>query len=559
MMSAIGAFSQGVIVTTVYATLGIDAVVEAINNGVITAMVCNKANVKLIVSRLNEMPTMKTVIYTSDLVAPDDDIAIPQAPQGVTIMSFEDFLEEGDVKAYPVTPPKSTSCAVIMYTSGSTGKPKGVVLSHANVLASIAALNYVTELDHGEHVYLGYLPLAHIMELCAEFSLISLGHNIGYADPKTLSSAGSQPIGALEEFKPTLMVGVPKIWDIIKKGVEAKVKKGSAVSRVLVETALKAKYFALEHGYDTPLFNALVFNKMKAAVGGNLSFALSGGGPCNPEVQNFIRAAFCFNLIQGYGLTETCSALSIQDFDDLRPAIAGYPVPCVEVKLESCDITDKGGLPYSVTDKVDHQGNPVYGRGEILVRGPNLAIGYYMAPDKTAEAWDKDGFFHTGDIGQWMSDGSLRVVDRVKNLVKLKGGEYVAIEPMEMAYGNSTFVDPAAGGIVCYGDGDMDRPIAIFQLNKHTVEEWAKENEIEGDLETIKKSPKLYDAILEDLIAEGKKAGLTNLEKVAAIGWVTDPWTPENGCLTAANKLQRKVVIEQNKALFDATRAKGIF
>lgn len=398
------------------------------------------------------------------------------------------------------------------------------------------------------------------MELMAEFCCLALGCTICYADPKTLTTKGAYPIGALEQYKPHLMVAVPKIWDVIKKGVEAKVAASSPVAQFLVKTAFQARTFAISHGFDTPLFKALVFKKFSKVVGGRLKLALSGGGPLNSEVQVFIRTCFGCPLFQGYGLTETCAGLSIQAVDDLRAGIAGMPIPSVEVKLESVpDICDKGGATYLNTDTHDVYGNKVFGRGEILVRGPSVSLGYYTMPDKTKEVYDDDGWFHTGDIGQFMDDGSIRIVDRVKNLVKLKGGEYIAVENMEMTYGNSAFVDAVAGGICCYGDGDMDRPIALMQLNEPVVMKWAKDNGVSGDFATLKDSKELNDAIMADMKNEAVKAGLSHLEKLVAIAYLTEPWTPENGCLTAANKLQRRAVVEMFKKEFEETKKKGIF
>merc|ERR1712038_653600 len=389
---------------------------------------------------------------------------------------------------------------------------------------------------------------------------VSLGCTICYADPKTLTSKGSYPKGALEQYSPTLMAGVPKIWDIIKKGVETKISKSSPVAKFLVQTAFQWRSFAIEHGFDTPLFKALVFKKFSAALGGKLRKGLSGGGPLNSEVQVFIRTCFGIPFVQGYGLTETNAGLTIQDESDLRPGIAGAPIGSVEVMLESVpEINDKAGLPYLNTDTRDVDGNKIFGRGEILVKGPSVSLGYYMLQDKTKEVYDKDGFFHTGDIGQFMEDGSVRIVDRVKNLVKLKGGEYIAIENMEMTYGNSKFVDAIAGGICCYGDGDMDRPIALLQLSEPNTMAWAKENNVSGDFATVKETKELYNAVMDDMKAEHKKGGLSHLEKLVAICFLTDPWTPENGCLTAANKLQRRAVIEMFSKEFEATKAKGIF
>jgi long-chain acyl-CoA synthetase len=260
------------------------------------------------------------------------------------------------------------------------------------------------------------------------------------------------------------------------------------------------------------------------------------------------------------GLTETCAGLSIGDTADERPGVAGVPISTCEVKVASTpDVCDKGGLPYLSTDRLDVEGNPVWGRGEILIKGGNVTSGYYMMPDKTKEVFLEGGWFATGDIGQFLSDGSIRIVDRKKNLVKLKSGEYIALEKMEMVYGNSSFVDAISGGICCYGDGDMNRPVALFQLSEPTTMKWAKENGISGDFETVKNTKELYNAVMADFLAEHAKSDLSHIEKIKAAKIMPSPWTPENGCRTAANKLQRRVVIDSFPEEFQEVRKKGIF
>lgn len=390
--------------------------------------------------------------------------------------------------------------------------------------------------------------------------MLAQGCTLCYADPKSLTTTGAYPIGALEQYAPTLMVAVPKIWDVIKKGIQAKVAAGSPVAAFLVGTALEWRDFALKHGFDTPFFKALVFKKIAKATGGNLRYGLSGGGPLNGEVQDFVRAAFGITLVQGYGLTETNAGLSVQALDDLRGGVAGVPIPSVEVKLDSTpEVTDKKGNPYLSTDRVDVEGNKVWGRGEICCRGPSISCGYYMMLDKTREDFKEDGWFHTGDIGQFLEDGSIRIVDRKKNLVKLKGGEYIALEKMEMTYGNSTFVDAIAGGICCYGDGELDRPVALMQLSEPYTMKWAKANGISGTFDDIKSSKALYDAIMADMKNEHAKSDLSHLEKLVGVTLLTSPWTPENGCLTAANKLQRRAVVQQFETEFEEVKKKGIF
>jgi long-chain acyl-CoA synthetase len=263
------------------------------------------------------------------------------------------------------------------------------------------------------------------------------------------------------------------------------------------------------------------------------------------------------------GLTETCAGVTIQASDDFRGGIAGVPIPSVQVKLESTpEVGDKAGQPYLSTDRFDVEGNPIFGRGEVLVRGPSVSVGYYMMDDKTAEAWDADGWLHTGDIGQFMSDGSLRLMDRKKNLVKLKGGEYIALEKMEMTYGNSPFVDAVHGGICCYGDGDMDRPVALLQISEAYSMKWAADHGLKDKLTTfdeLKKSKELYDAVMADLAKQHASSDLSHLEKLVGVALLSSPWTPENGCLTAANKLQRRQVVITHGEEFNAVKLKGVF
>jgi len=563
--AAIGSFSQGIGVATVYATLGIDSVGEAIVDNSITAIVCNKINVQYLVDNKKKTPTLKTIIYTNDLIGVDMKVDLPKKlPRGLTVVSFDDFVASGDTAKYPVRAAAPESAAVIMYTSGSTGKPKGVVVKHSAIVAGIAAAEIKLKLNENTR-YLGYLPAAHIFELMYEFACLASGALICYADPRSLTATGSYPVGALEAYSPTNMVAVPKIWDTIKKAIVNKVAAGSPIAQALVNTALKWRAFARTIGLDTPLFNALVFKKFKKVLGGNVIHAISGGGPLNSDVQTFCSVAFGLNVIQGYGLTETCAGLTIQDTDDMKTGIAGSLVACVEARLVSCpDICDKAGLAYMKTDRKDVEGNDIWGRGEIWVKGANVTTGYYMMPGKTKEVY-KDGWFATGDIGQFLSDGTIRIVDRKKNLVKLKGGEYVALEKMEMIYGNSDVVDAVAGGITCYGDGEMDRCIALFQIAKPYSMKWAKATgligaeEKEGDWEKVKASKELYDHVMQCFKKEHAGSDLSPLEKLTGAALLDDPWTPENGCLTAANKLQRRKVVEVHSKEFEEIRKKGIF
>jgi len=576
-LACVGSFSQSIAVATSYATLGISSVADALNETGATAIVCNIKDVSKIASFCDgKCPSLQVIIYTTNKSLE----TTPQEPSSkYTTLSVDEVLDMGAKNPVKFSPPKPDHLAVIMYTSGSTGKPKGVMIKHSNFVASIAGLRQkfaAFGLLDGQESYIAYLPAAHILELVAEMSCLSMGTAIGFACPKTISSKGAcrvmpngeinttpgypYPPGGIQEFRPSLMAAVPKIWDILKKGVEDVVGKGSPVKQFLFQVAYTGRYWALCQGRESPLFKAIIFSKLSAMLGGQLKCGISGGGPISADVQNFIRTAFATPLLQGYALTETTSAGTVQSFSDVRPGVVGPPLGCVELKLRSClgkdgapEVMDRRMSPYLIGD-TEHYGTPCLGRGEVLIRGPSVASGYFKQPEKTAEVFAEDGWFHTGDVGLWTPDGALMVIDRVKNLVKLKGGEYIAIEAMEKEYSTSVYVNGVAGGLMCYGDGDMDRPIAFVQANTVELEKWAKSAGVSySSVEGLCSDPVAEKMVLDTLLAAGKKGDLGANEYLQGIALIpgtgseeeltaTSPWTPQNGGLTASNKLSRKPI-----------------
>uniref|UniRef100_A0A7S3B204 AMP-dependent synthetase/ligase domain-containing protein n=1 Tax=Haptolina ericina TaxID=156174 RepID=A0A7S3B204_9EUKA len=473
------------------------------------------------------------------------------------------MIEMGMQKPVEPTPPKPSSIAVIMYTSGSTGDPKGVMVSQANLLAMMAACQIqfgAVIKDAGGETYLGYLPLAHILELSAEFFYFSTGNMVGYADPKTLLGGPEKayPHGALEEFKPTLMCGVPKVWETIKAGAQLKVKKAGPVASFLIGLAVEMKAAAAYQRRKTPLFNVLL-KKFKKTTGGNLKACLSGGGAISAEVQEWVRTALDCPLVQGYGLTETCAGATIQMFDDMSIGIAGTPISSIEIALHSeKEITDSDGKPYLTTDTVHSNGKACSGRGEVWLRGTNVTGGYYKMPEQTKSEFDSEGFFHTGDIGMLTPGGALVIIDRKKNLVKLKGGEYIALEKMNTTYNSSPFVNVEAGGVCSFGDDSMDRAVCVAQCKPDELTKVAKTLGVSGEPKELCSDPKVQAAVLDSFKAQAKKGGLTTLETVVAVHPLVEEWSTANGCLTATQKLVPKAVTKFNKAEFDVIKKKGI-
>jgi len=556
-----GAFSQSIVVSTAYATLGVDAVVQAVREGEMATIFCNKANVKTIASKKKEMPTLTNIIYTFDMCVPEDrqtKVSIPES--GLNIFSFDELVEKGSMSNRAMTEPKPHDVAILMYTSGSTGKPKGVVIKHSHIVAVGAGLLNHINISGGS--YVGYLPLAHIFEMVVELGMFFLGGTIGYADPKTITAGPGlcTPTGGLDEFKPTLLCGVPKVWETIKTKGDAKVAKGSKIIRFIFQTAFAAKSKAMEQGRYTPLFDLLVFKKFKAITGGKLSLAVSGGGAIAGEVQQWVRTCMGCPIIQGYGLTETCLGLTCQMPDDVRLGVVGSPLGCLEYLVASTpDICDADSNPYLADDTQGTSGVPCLGRGEVWVRGNNVSSGYYKMPEQTKEVYCQagvaKGFFLTGDIGMVLLDGSLKIIDRKKNLVKLKGGEYVALEKMNGAFNNSPFVDKEHGGTCAYADDTLDRPVALVQADEHAIMAKAKDLGISGDFGSVCKDGKMRQVVLESLNAEGKKVGLGSLEVLAGVALIAQPWSPDDGTLTATLKLVPNRVKVVNKVELDELKS----
>lgn len=351
----------------------------------------------------------------------------------------------------------------------------------------------------------------------------------------------------MPKFKPTIFAGVPKVYEILQSSLTRKIDEGPPVLKVVFDTLLAWKMFMLSRfEMDTPISN-LFFGLISKKVFGRerLEFGVTGGGPMSASLQLFCRAVFNCPIIQGYALTETCVGGCFQSTDDPRPGVVGPPVPCVEVIVQSePDFRDTAGLPYLHTDTKGANGEDVLGRGEICLRGPSISLGYYKLSDKTKEEFDSEGFFHTGDIGQITSDGVVQIVDRKKNLVKLKGGEYVAIEAMETAFAAS----PYATALCVIANGDLDGPLPIVCVDTYALEKWAKEKNIQYT--TVHDLAQLTEArkeVVSSFIAMGKEAGLGSLElRIKDCALITDAvWTPGHG-MTASMKLDRQQIVKMH-------------
>jgi long-chain acyl-CoA synthetase len=523
----------GIQVVTVYASLGLDALVTSLNETKITAIFAGEELLPHFVKIGQQVPTLKYVIFNPDRFVPKENPIPANILNHIKVVSIQEVEELGGT----VKPPKinkvptTDDIAFIMYTSGTTGTPKGVIHRQDTLFNVVQAAIFGLNLPTHTLVHLAYLPLAHIFEFGLEVAILTLGSKIVFGNPKTLADKFAKPMGDLRAAKPSILFGVPRVYDTLKKAALEIINdpaKTKPLVKSLFDIAYEAKKSALLAKRDTPLFNKLVFSKFKQQLGGNVTVIGAAGAPLSKETQEFMRICFCASVIQIYGLTEVgASTLQISD----RPVSyknVGPTIPGVDIKL-----LDVPEMDYLSTD------NPP--RGEIAIKGLGVCSGYYNQPEKTKEVFMEDGWFHTGDIGVIDEQGYLSVIDRRKNLVKLSAGEYIALERLESVYANSRFL--VAGGICVYADPYRDHAVANVLVQPSQAKKWAIENyKKEVDVAEICAVPAFRKIVLEDLNEQAKAAKLHKFEWLGDIRVHAEEWTPENGMLTAAMKVQRHVI-----------------
>lgn len=342
---------------------------------------------------------------------------------------------------------------------------------------------------------------------------------MGYGNPKTLSDNSVRNCkGDIREFKPTVLVGVPAVWESVKKGIVAKVNGGSPITRNLFWGAMWAKSTLMQYGLPgSGILDTLVFSKVKEATGGKLRICLNGGGPIAKDTQRFISMAIT-PMISGYGLTETCAMGALMDPMEWTDDALGTIPGSIEIKL--VDFPDAG---YYATNKPNPQ-------GEIWIRGDSVMSGYYQNEKETAEALTADGWFKTGDIGEWDKNGHLKIIDRKKNLVKTQNGEYIALEKLESVYRAATVV----ANICVYADAQKAKPIAIIVPAEPALKKTANTAGVEGsNLEELVHNKKVQNAVLKELQNAGKAGGLSGIEIIEGVVLADEEWTPQNVSTTS--------------------------
>jgi long-chain acyl-CoA synthetase len=397
----------------------------------------------------------------------------------------------------------------LIYTSGTTGEPKGVVLTHGNIASNqnfaAAGFNF-----NASDSCISFLPLSHITARALDYVMYMSGAQVAYC-----SQFDKLPV-AMKEIKPTVLVGVPRVYEKIRQAVEQKSAQSPVKKRILAwAIGLGAGHIDTVYSGKAPgsplwkLASRLVYSKVREAFGGHVRVFVSGGAPLGMDTARWFASAG-IALWEGYGLTETSPVIALNSPLHHRMGSVGMPLPNVELKLAA--------------------------DGELLTRGPAVFSGYWQKPTATAECIDADGWFSTGDIAHFDKDGFLYITDRKKELLKTSGGKLVAPQPIENKLKNNVLVAQAA--LV----GDKHKFIsALIAPNFAALEDWAREHGVEagsraalvGDSRVVA----LYGAIVREV-----NGGLANFESLKRFRVVADEWTQESGELTPSMKLKRRVI-----------------
>ena len=416
---------------------------------------------------------------------------------------------------------KEDDLATLIYTSGTTGRPKGVMLSHKNVVSN--ALNSASRFPivPGQSKALSFLPVCHIYERMLMYLYQYTGVSIYFAESLDTISEN------LKEVQPEVMTAVPRLLEKVYDKIIAKGADLTGIKKKLffwaVETGLDYEPYG-QNGwwYEKKLGIArkLIFSKWQEALGGNLKVIASGSAALQPRLARVFNAAD-IGVMEGYGLTETSPVISVNDMRDkgFKIGTVGKPIPQTEVKIAE--------------------------DGEILIKGPQVMIGYYKDQEKTDEVLE-DGYFHTGDIGEIDSEGFLKITDRKKEMFKTSGGKYVAPQIIENMMKQSRFIEH----IMVVGEGEK-MPAALIQPNFEFVTEWAKLKNINVGTtpKEIASNEEVKKRIQEDVDIHNEKFG--KWERVKKFELTPDEWSIEAGHLTPTMKLKRRIVKEKYLDLYN--------
>jgi long-chain acyl-CoA synthetase len=476
-----------------------------------------------VVSTRNQFDKLNSVRALTQL----ERIVIMDAPAPEGAIAFSSLMEDADARLAErdpifdalVTSVAPGDLATLIYTSGTTGEPKGVALTHGNMAANqnFAPMDFSFD---STDACISFLPLSHVTARALDYVMYNSGAQVAYC------SQFDKLAQAMLEVRPTVIVGVPRVFEKIRQAVEHRAGASPFKKRILAwALGVGAGYADVVYDGRQPssamwkLANKLAFSKVRQAFGGRVKIFVSGGAPLGIDTARWF-ASVGIALWEGYGLTETSPVIALNTPKQHRMGSAGMPLPNIELKLAE--------------------------DGELLVRGPSVFSGYWQKPEAAAECFTKDGWFSTGDIGHFDSDGFLYITDRKKELLKTSGGKMVAPQPIENKLKNSIFVAQAA--LV----GDKHKFIsALISPNFPVLEEWASNHGVIAatrvELVADSRVVALYGGIVREV-----NGTLANFETLKRFRVVAEEWSQDTGELTPSMKLKRRVLTERYAAVIAA-------
>ncbi|MFH1873586.1 MAG: long-chain fatty acid--CoA ligase [Pseudomonadota bacterium] len=411
--------------------------------------------------------------------------------------------------------------ASIIYTSGTTGHPKGVVLTHENILAEVKAAGEFFKFSKHE-IGLMCLPLSHVLGRLMQFHQLAGGYQLAYIE------AFNKFVENCQDIRPQLIVGVPRMLEKMQEGITASIEKCSGWKKHLFAWAIKigskrSQY--LENKKPAPLLivwqyalaKFLVINKIRSRLGGRLKLFICGGAPLRPDLGRYFHALGLL-VLEGYGLTETFAAATVNRPDDFCFGTVGAALPGVEIKLSDS--------------------------GEVLIRGKTVFREYLNSPKETSEVKLADGWFNTGDIGQIDNHGFLRLTDRKKEIIVTSGGQNIAPQMIENTIMESRYIN------YCLVYGDKKKYLtALITLNMETVTEYAKNLGLQVSLEELADHPRIIELIAR--VVEQKNRHFARHETIKRFKILKNDFSQEQGELTPTLKLRRKYITQKYQDVLD--------
>lgn len=533
-ISELACYTYSLVAVPLYDTLGTEAIGYVIDKASITTIICDKQDKACMILDClgGKGKTVKTIVL---MEAFDSDLVTRGKETGIEILSLKEFEALGKAHHQTPVPPTPDSLALVCFTSGTTGNPKGAMLTHGNVICNTAAFIRMTEVHcmldlHDIHV--SYLPLAHMFERVVQGVVLIHGARIGYfqGDIRLL-------MDDLKTLQPTVFPVVPRLLNRMFDKVFS--QANTPLKKWLLDFAFRRKESDLKNGVvrTDSMWDKLIFKKVQASLGGRVRLMITGAAPVSPTILTFLRAALGCQFYEGYGQTECTAGCSMSMPGDWSAGHVGPPLPCNAIKL-----VDVEEMNYFAAN----------GEGEICVKGPNVFKGYLKDPEKTAEAIDANGWLHTGDIGKWLPNGTLKITDRKKHIFKLAQGEYIAPEKIETVYSLS---DPVAQ-IFVHGDSLQACLVGVVVPDPDFLPLWMKKKGIEGSYTELCKNMVVKNAILEDLLRLGKEGGLKSFEQVRDIALHPELFSVQNGLLTPTLKAKRTELRSRFREMIDELYAK---